>query len=104
MVGLDAKQVTGRASYEELTCLGASAARLENLAQLRYQDLERFRRGLRRIAPPQVVDQAVTREHGVRVQEQDREQRALLGAAQSEWLVVIEDLQRPQYPEFDSHP
>jgi hypothetical protein len=72
----------------------------ERLAELRDEVLERGRRRSRRVLAPQVVDQAVGRDHLSRPQEQDRKQRALLLATQRQGFPAGEDLERTEDPEL----
>ena len=54
----------------------------EQLAQLRDGVLERGRRRPRRVLAPELVDEALRRDRLVRAQEQQRQQRALIPAAE----------------------
>ncbi len=62
-------------------------------------DLRERARG-RRVSV-QVVGEAVHGNDAVRVQEQDREDRPLLGSAQPQRAVVADDLERAEDPELD---
>ena len=55
----------------------ATVARLQELAQARDVDLHGVVDGRRRLLAPDLVDQAVTRDDLVRVEKEEREQRAL---------------------------
>jgi len=58
------------------------------------------RRRDRRAARIELVGEPVDRHDPVRVQEQDRERRALLRAAEADRTLGPDDLQRPQDPEL----
>jgi hypothetical protein len=72
----------------------------EHLAQTREVHLQRLAARLRRSLLPEGVDQAVGGDDLVRVQEQDREQRPLLGAADVHLPPVLDDLERAENPEL----
>ena len=61
LIDLDLEQVAGRAGYEELA-LGARTLGFQHLPQLGDVDLKRLLRGVRGLASPQLVDQAVGRD------------------------------------------
>jgi hypothetical protein len=60
------------------------------------------RRGgvLRRVVPPELLDQAIGGDDLVGVQEQQGEKRAGLGSAQRNRVATIPDLEPSQDPEF----
>src|ERR671923_957123 len=76
LVGFDAQEVAGRARHEPLLA--------EQLAELRHVYLQRLERGLGRLVFPERLDQAISRDDAVRVQEQHRQQRTLLLPTQLE--------------------
>ena len=59
-----------------------------------------FLTGLGRVVLPERVDQPVGGDDLVRMQQQDRQERALLRAADIELATVLEHLQRTKNPEF----
>ena len=75
-------------------------ARRNRLAQAGDVVLERVRRRPRRAGAPELVDQAVGRDHLVRMREQDREERPLACAAECEPAPVVCNLQRAEDPEL----
>ncbi len=99
-VRLDPEQVAAGARQHDLARRSPCALGLERLAKLRDVHLERVRRGLGRPRPPQVVDQAIARNHRVGVQQQDREKRPLLGRSERKRLVLVENLKRSEDPEI----
>jgi hypothetical protein len=60
-------------------------------------------RGGRR-STPQALDEAIARDDLVRVEEEDREGRPLLGSAERDQLVAVDDLERSQDPEVHDQP
>ena len=68
----------------------------ELLAQLGDLDLQPLGGGSRRPAVPQLVDQAVGRDHLVAMQQQQRQERAALVAANGNFPTGVQDLQRSQ--------
>ena len=95
LAGLDVHEVAGRAREEDR--VGA-----ERLAQPRHVDLERVARRRRRVLGPQLLDQAVAGDDPVGLQQQDRQQRALLRAAEREPAPVRADLERTEDAEVDA--
>jgi hypothetical protein len=63
--------------------------------------VERRRSRPRRTLAPQLIDQRVRRDDATGVQEQDREQRALLLPAERYLCAVDGDFERPQYAELN---
>ena len=80
--------------------LGDDHVRAEHLPKLRDVHLHGRRGRLRRPPAPQLLDQAVTRNRLVRMQQQKREQGARLRAAELQDPALRLDLQRPQDPEL----
>jgi len=76
--------------------------RLEQLPQPGDVLLERRRRVLRRRIPPELVREPVARDRLARVQQQDREEAALLRSAEAQRSPPIPDLERPEQQEFES--
>ena len=87
----------------------ADAARLDPLGAERaaepvHVDLQRLLRGRRRILAPHRIDEPVARHDFARLQEERREQRALLRSPEWERASVDEDRDRPEHPELDRPP
>ncbi len=80
-VRLDSKQVAGSARHEHGSGRARWAIGLERLAKLRDEAVHRSRCRLRRPFPPELVDQAVARNHLVRTDEQRDEQRTVAAGA-----------------------
>ena len=91
-VGLDLQHVAGRAGDEH--------AGHEHLAQGGHVDLDELGRGGRRPLAPQLVHDPVARDDLVRAQQQQRQQRALLGRAEQDGHTVDRRLERPQQPKL----
>ena len=82
----------------------AAAARQEHLvaqclAQMRHIPLQRFRCRRRWSLAPQLIDQTIARDRLPAAQQQDRQQRPLLRAAEHNRSLAVDHLQRPQNPE-----
>src|SRR6266508_1456153 len=77
---LHPNQVAGRLGHDHVAA--------EGLAQLRDMNLNGCRGGLWRLVAPKLVDQAVTGDDLVRVQEQERQDRALFCAAEIQATAV----------------
>jgi hypothetical protein len=90
LLALDTKQVP-RAAGDEQTWL-------KELSQLRDAVLNDLRRRRRRIALPELVDQAIARDDLVRVQEQHRQQLSLTRAPQRYLPNSRADLERTEDP------
>ena len=73
----------------------------EEPAQAVHGDLDRVLRGAGRPLAPERVDDALSRHDLVRVQEEQREQRALAQAARRKRRSVPPDLEGPQQPELE---
>ena len=71
----------------------------ECLSKSRDVHAKRIGGALRRILAPELVDQPVRRDHLVRVDEKQREQRPLLGSAQRDLARIVPYLERPENPE-----
>jgi hypothetical protein len=90
----DPQPVAGRLRLDPLPA--------EQLAQLRDVDLQSFPTCFRRLLLPQRIDQPVGRDDLVRVQEQNRQQRPLLGATNVDRPIPLEYLERPEDSELHS--
>jgi hypothetical protein len=86
--GFDLELVAGRARED--------AVLPERLAELGDVHLECLLGRSRRLLTPESVDQVVARDDAVRVEEEDGEQRPLLGGADVDRPAVVDDLERPQ--------
>ena len=73
----------------------------QDLPQAVHRDLQRVRRRRRWAVAPERVDHAVARHDLVRAQEQQREHRTLLPAAERERLSFGRHLERPENPELE---
>jgi hypothetical protein len=80
--------------------LPASPGGLEDLAQLRDVHLEGVRRCLGRVGRPESLDQAIARDDLVGVEEEDREESALLVPSERDRTAAFVDLERPENPKF----
>jgi hypothetical protein len=74
--------------------------RLEGAAEVGDVRLEGARGLRRRLLSPELVDEAVERDHAVGGQEQDGEDGALLEPAELQHPVTIGDLEGPENPEL----
>jgi hypothetical protein len=81
-----------------------AVASRERLAQPRHVSLQGLgcRRGT--TLTPQLVDQPIGRQRLVGMQQQQREQRALLAPAERHHTALIEDLERAEDAEVHSSP
>ena len=95
-VGVDPEHVPGRLGHEEL--------RPDDLAELGDEVLQRGRRRPRGFLAPDLVDQAVGGDDLAGVNEQRREQRALLLPSQWERAAVRADFERPEDAELEHSP
>ena len=93
LVGIESQRVARAMRFDPV--------RPERLAEAVDVHLERRDRRPRGLGAPQDVDQPVSRHDDLGVQEQERQQRPLLGCAQLQWAVLAGRLDRPQNPEFD---
>jgi hypothetical protein len=69
--------------------LAVDAIRTDDLAEARDVVVERMRRARRRPFPPQAVDQAIAGDDLVRVEQEDREERALLRPSERKLTTVV---------------
>ena len=92
LVGLDPQQVARLTGHDPLLA--------EHLAEPGDVHMERLLRGLRRIVLPQAVRQPVGRDDGVGVEEQHRQQRALLRAPEIQEPALRCHFQRAEDPEL----
>ena len=76
------------------------AVAAEGLAQLRDVHLQRLAGGRRRRVLPKRVDQALARDGAVRLEQEQREQRALLVAAELEHSPVVDNLEPAEEAEL----
>ena len=93
LLGLEPHEVARRARLDHV--------RAERLPQLGDEVLERRRRGRGRIVLPQRLEETVGRDDPSRLEQQHREQRALLRAAELDRLSVSTGLERTEDGEFD---
>ncbi len=91
-VAFQAHEVAGR--------LRDDAVGSEELSELGDGVLERRRCGPRRFLAPEPVDETVGGDDIARVEEQEREQRALIAASEPHRRPTIENLERSKDPEF----
>ena len=92
LLGLDPEQVAGRLRDEH-------AGRKE-LAELRDEVLERGRRRLRALLAPELLDDAIARQHLARVDQQEREERPRSLSSEREWALRPDDLERSEDAEL----
>src|SRR5207302_1657242 len=90
---IDVKGIAPRQSHDRLV-------RPEGAAKLRDVDLERLGCGRRRLIPPQLVDQPLHGDDVWSLEEEDRQQRSLLGRGQSHRSPRILHKQRTEYAEL----
>src|SRR5439155_26064853 len=72
----------------------------EQAAKLGDIDLDDLRGGRRPVLAPELLDEPVGGDDLVRVQEEDGQERALLASAEPERSVLLDDLQRAEYPKL----
>src|SRR5206468_555121 len=94
LIGFESDDVSGRASLDDRFV----AERLAQLGDLTLHLRDGCHRSGSRI---EIVGEPVDRDDAVRVQEQDRESRALLWPAQTEWAVFPDDLERAEDAELE---
>ena len=94
VVVADAERVSGRPRLDR-------SRRAERAPQLRDLPLHLRDRGDGRAAGVQVVREPLDRHDAIRVQQQDRERRALPRPAEPDRAVVADDLERPQHAELE---
>ena len=92
--GLDAGEVAGRLRDDRVAA--------DRLPELRDVNLERRRGGVGRRSAPELVDQPVARDDAVRVQQQERKERALLRASECDRAPVLGSLERAENPVVDA--
>ena len=85
-------------------CLGRDALGAEQLPQLRDVPLQRLARSRCRLLLPERVDQSIARDDAVRLQQEQREQRALLLPTQVEREPVRSHLERAEKTELVADP
>ena len=97
---LEADQVDGlRLHLEQVAgCTRHEGPVGQELPQAREIDLHARHRGLGRLVSPQLVDQPLARDHMVRVQDQQREQRPLLGTSERKRPPGVQSFQRSEDP------
>ena len=93
--GLDPNEVAGRARDEHAVA--------KHLPKLRDVPLDHLHRRRRRLPAPEFLGEDVDRDRLVRVDEQDREQDALLRPREAEFAVAVDDLEWPEDPELQRH-
>jgi hypothetical protein len=98
---LDVQQVARRARDEHPV---AATVRAERLAKPRDVDLQRVAGGSGWVVGPQLLDQPVARHDAVGLEQQDRQQRPLLGPTEREPVTVRADLERAEDAEVDRSP
>ena len=103
-LGLGPQRIPPRPGRQDLARRPLGALRLEQPAQLSDVDLERVRRRRRWGLAPEGIDQPVARDRFVRVHEQDREQRTLLGGGQRQHAPLITNLERSEDAELHRRP
>ena len=101
LVGRQLEHVAGRPRHQPAA---VRCRRPEQLPQPRDVDLDDLGGGGRRRLAPEAVDQPVGRDDLVAVQEQERQQGALLGAAQGERPPIGARLQRSKDQELHCRP
>jgi hypothetical protein len=72
----------------------------ERLAQARDRELQPLERAWRRRLAPQFLDQSIRAQRLVRVDEEQRQNHALLPAAQGDRLPIAQDLEWTHHPEL----
>ena len=75
-------------------------SRREHLAKLRDEVLKRLARRTGRLFPPELLEQSVGRDHLSCVDEKDRQERALLLAAERHHCALVDDLERAEDPKL----
>jgi hypothetical protein len=100
LVRLDPEEVARRPGLEYAIRAVADHARLERLSQPRHEHADDVGRGLGRNVAPQRIDESVARDDLVRVQQEDREQCALLPPAQRDGTTALARLDWPEDSEF----
>ena len=93
LVGLELEDVAGGP--------GEQAGGPEQLAQLRDGVLQRGGGRAWWVLPPELVDEPLRRHHFVHTQEEERQERALISAAEQNGFVPVENLERTEDPELE---
>ena len=99
--GLHAEQVSGR-PRDDPRLVGRRRA--ERLPQPRDVHLHVVHRGIRRVLAPEGVNDPLARDHSIRTQQQQREQRPLLRPGCRNGQAVHADYERPENPELQAAP
>jgi hypothetical protein len=92
--GFESKPISGALRREDVADAGSS----QDLPELRDVDLQRVLRRRRNPLAPQAVDELVDRDDLVQMDDEDREQRALLGPTEGKWSFIAEDLEGAKDP------
>ena len=100
LLGIDGEQVTGRLGQQHRRLGTRAAIGLQHLTQVRHVHLQRRRRMLRGIVPPQAIDQPLGRHRTVRLEQQHREHRPLLGTAERDPQTLVERFHHPEHSEL----
>ena len=96
---VDPEHVPRATGGEDLPVRAARSLRLEEPAQRRHVPLQRLDRRRWWPVAPELVDQPVARDGLVRLQEEHREERALLPRPERHEAVAVANLDRPEDPE-----
>jgi hypothetical protein len=94
LTALDAQLVSIRPGDQSAVC---STERLSKLGDV---DLNALRRARWSLLAPELIDQAVTRNHLIRVQEQDREESALLPGSERKRFSFLNHLEGAKDPKL----
>jgi hypothetical protein len=86
------EHIAGLAGDDQLTLQGS--------AEPGHHHLQRIRRVGGQVAAPELIDQPISRDHLAGVDQQDRQQRPLLGPAHWHLPIALGHLQRPKDPEL----
>jgi hypothetical protein len=70
------------------------------VADLRYANMQHARSAIRRVLPPQRIDQAFRRDYVARVQQENTEKPAMSRTAHIKQGSPVGDLQGPEDPVF----
>src|SRR5437773_10009197 len=93
LVGLDPEQVARRLRHEDVG--------RNELAKLHDEVLERRRRRLRTLLPPELLDDAIAREQLAGVDQQEAQEGALLLAAKGDRALLVRHFERPEDAELE---
>src|SRR5438093_2112301 len=88
LVRLELEGISGRARVQQ--------PRRQHLSQLRDVDLHHLLRALRHVLAPQLVNDAIDRQRPVGVDEEERQQRPLFAAAQTQLATAVANLERSE--------